>query len=527
MNSVCTVDTSYRERRRIVRLLDFLTREQLTHGQMERIGRRLQKSGRRALQPLVRRLWKEDNHERLYRYTCMLDFFDADSWLDQVIRLTMKRRDLADEGRGPLLEVLHAHGVDISSPLLSRSVHLGEGSIDDFLEHCFQQGFRGLAELMHHFLDLDDQLRSQVVRRLGMQTVHAPQAAACLRMLACFEYCEVAGQAIESLGTLRHGCAVAVLRSLTHLPVEGLEERITRSLRRLGFLGIHTPEPLPVSLTEPVAMLSAQVSPPDCYGVKTLLFSWEQADSSFAALVLQIGGADGVRHAWCMQLENRLEHDEQLEIIASDEGLVAVPVAYGINLLRDALSRSIEQNYYLPPDLYASRYLFAVTDLRPVEYVPGFPVAVLDSLLDRMASLLSRCEELLDEPFFEGWYFSDLLVYDLAEQAGDLPFGCCIPELQQQLVERFCAELIEPDKANLLRYLLLAADFLHQAGSNLRLVQRVLALGLSLASSPLPLDRHPFIRRLAVDSIEAARQALQEGYDPRTRAMFDDGEEWE
>lgn len=524
---VNTIDTSYRERRRIVRLLDFLTREQLTHGQMERIGRRLQKSGRRALQPLVRRLWREENHERLYRYACMLDFFDADSWLDQVVRLTMKRRDLADEGRGPLLEMLHAHGVDISSPLLSRSTPLGEGRIDDFLEHCFGLGFRGMAELMHRFLDLDDQLRSQVIRRLGMQSTHAPQAAACLRMLACFEYREVAEQAIESLGTLRHGCAVMVLQSLGQLPVEGLEERIGRSLRRLGFLGIDAPEPLPDTLAEPVALISVQASPPDCYGVKTLLFSWELADASFAALLLQVGGVDGVRHAWCMQLVSRAEHDEQLESIANDECLVPAPAAYGINLLRDALSRSIEQSYYLPPDLYASRYLFAATDLRPAEYVPGFPIAVLDGLLDRMASLLSRCEELLDEPFFEGWYFSDLLVYDLAEEAGELPFGCCPPELQQLLLERFCAELIEPEKANLLRYLLLAADFLQQTGSSPRLVQRALALGLSLASSPMPLDHHPFIRRLAVDSIEAARQALQEGYDPRTRAMFDDGEEWE
>jgi len=74
-----TIDTSYRERRRIVRLLDFLTRDQLTRDQMERIGRRLQKSGRRALPPLVRRLWKERDPERLYRYTCMLDFLTSPS----------------------------------------------------------------------------------------------------------------------------------------------------------------------------------------------------------------------------------------------------------------------------------------------------------------------------------------------------------------------------------------------------------------------------------------------------------------
>jgi hypothetical protein len=59
------IDTSYNERRRINRLLDFMTRERLTREQLERIGLRLQKSGRRALPPLVRRLWRTENQEHL------------------------------------------------------------------------------------------------------------------------------------------------------------------------------------------------------------------------------------------------------------------------------------------------------------------------------------------------------------------------------------------------------------------------------------------------------------------------------
>jgi hypothetical protein len=60
-----------------------------------------------------------------------------------------------------------------------------------------------------------------------------------------------------------------------------------------------------------------------------------------------------------------------------------------------------------------------------------------------------------------------------------------------------------------------------------RSVQKVLALGLSLAGSPLPLDHHPFIRRLAFDSIEMARQALTEGFDPRKNLIYEDDGEWE
>jgi hypothetical protein len=521
-----TIDTSYRERRRIVRLLDFLTREQLTRDQLERIGRRLQKAGRRALPPLVRRLWKEQDHERLYRYTCMLDFFDATNWLDQLVSLTLKRRDLADEGRLPLLEILQDYGIDVSSPPFSRD-HLSGTTLNNFLDLCLQEGALGMVRLMDRFLDADEALRVQLIRRLGSRADHGAAAAACLRMLAYFEYVEVAGLAVETLGTLRHGCAVLVLQSLMHLPVEGLEERITRSTRRLAFLGINHPEPLPASFEDPAVLVTVQAGPLDCYGVRALWFSWELTDGSFAGLALQLGDQDGVRHAVASHFQSRREHDDYLDEVNAEEGTYPVEFSYAISLLRDALQQSAESSFYQPPDLYAYRYLFGETDLRPADYLPSFPVELLDGLLDRMASLLAGCEELLDEPFFEGWLFTDPVVYELGEGLGDRAFGSCSPDEQQQAIVRFCAELVDPDKAPLLRRLLLTADFMLQADFPKRSVQQVLALGLSLAGSPLPIHHHPFIRRLAFDSIEMARQALVEGFDPRKNLVYDDGEEWE
>lgn len=520
------VDTSYRERRRIVRLLDFLTRDQLTRDQMERIGRRLQKSGRRALPPLVRRLWREQDHERLYRYTCMLDFFDATSWLDQLVQLTIKRRDLAEEGRMPLLEILQDYGVDVSSPPFSRDDLCGT-TLNSFLDHCLQDGSWGTVRLMDRFLNADEMLRSHMIRLLGSRADRGAEAAACLRTLAYFEYAEVAGLAVDSLGTLRHGCAITVLQSLKNLTVEGLEERINRSIRRLGFLGIIQPEVLPETLSEPAELVRVQAGPLDCYGVRPLWFSWKLKDGTLAGLVLQLGDQDGVRHAVASHFQNIQEHDEYLDEINAEEAMFSVGISYATNLLRDGLQQSIECGYYLPPDFYANRHLFGDIDLRPMIYLPSFPIELLDGLLDRMASLLAGCEDLLEESFFEGWLFTDLLVYELAEGLADTPLGDCSANTQQLVFERFCTELIEVDRAVLLRRLLLTADFMLQTDNRNRIVQKVLALGLSIAGSVLPLSAHPFIRRLAFDSIEMARLALAEGFDPRKNLIYDDDEEWE
>lgn len=127
MKQIPRVDRSYRERRQIVKLLDFLAKDNVTKHQIERIGRRLQRSGERALPPLVRRIWREHDQERMYRYTCMLDYFDEAAWLDQIVSVTLKRKDLAEDGRLPLLDLLQDYGVDTTQPPFNRDRH-EEGS---------------------------------------------------------------------------------------------------------------------------------------------------------------------------------------------------------------------------------------------------------------------------------------------------------------------------------------------------------------------------------------------------------------
>lgn len=525
MPRVVSFDTSHRERRRIVRLLDFLKRESLTRDQLERIGRRLQKSGRRALPPLVRRLWHEQDRERLYRYTCMLDFFDAAGWLDQLVQLTIKRRDLGDEGRIPLLEILQDYGVDVTVPPFARQ-ELNGSSLNGFLDACLQEGIWGQVRFMDRFLDADEVLRTQLIRRLGNRDDRGADAAALLRMLAYFEYREVAEQAVEALGSLRHPCALQVLRQLCYTVVSDLEERIERSIKRLGFLGVRQEEPLPEQYRPGIETVTTQSGPIDCYGVRTLWFSWRLADGSLAALVAQIGEGEGVLHAVHSRFASLKEHDDYLDEVNTDEGMFPVEPDYLCKVLKDALQQSIERNFYLPPDLYAARALFGEQDLRPEQYLPGFQIEALDGLVERLAALLGESDTLFDEPFFEGWLFSDPLVYELAESVSDRAVTDCSSDELDPLLERFCTDLIEPNKLHVLRRLLLCADLMQQCGAEQDTIQRVLAVALSLVGAPLPLSHHPFIRRLALDSIEIARQSLDEGFDPRRRASYDD-EEWE
>jgi hypothetical protein len=57
-------------------------------------------------------------------------------------------------------------------------------------------------------------------------------------------------------------------------------------------------------------------------------------------------------------------------------------------------------------------------------------------------------------------------------------------------------------------------------------VERVLAAAASIAAGRIPLTRHPFLQRLALESMDMAREALAEGYDLRL-GVFDGTDTWE
>jgi hypothetical protein len=97
--------------------------------------------------------------------------------------------------------------------------------------------------------------------------------------------------------------------------------------------------------------------------------------------------------------------------------------------------------------------------------------------------------------------------------------------LAKGLIERFCREIITPDLDRITRRLFLTADLMQQTGEEAEQVERTLAVALSISGSRLPAHAHPFLRRLALESLEVAREALAEGYDLRNDPYAGDFDE--
>jgi hypothetical protein len=526
MTRAFKIDKTLRERRRIIRLLDFLKRDDLTGEQMERIGRRLQKSGKRALSPLVRKLWREQNGTAIYRYTCMLDFFDDSSWIDQLVQITLRRKDLEEDGRLALLDALQDYGIDVTAPPFAGLTGYGAASMEGFIDECLKDGERGLVRFMDLFLDAEDDIREQMIRRLSENT--SIDAVALLEILISFERPEVVREAIIALGKIKNGFALGVLQNAVKRHEGENANLIRRSMRRLSFLGVRDPEELPHAFPVPLPFHTVQAGPIDIYGSRSLWFAWRLSDSGYAALVLLVGESDGLINALSYRMKDDRSYDGVLREVAAGELLEPVEPGYALALLRDALFHSREQGYYLPPDFYVDMRLFSPDALVPEAYVPRFSLAHLEGIVERIPAYIADSNELLDCSSLEGWLLSEPAIYDAAErldllEKGTAGNGISEAELEAEMA-RSCAEMITPRRAEIIKRLLLTADYMQQTGCDEKQVQHTLATALSLVGGFLPEVRHPFIRRLILDSIETARQALAEGYDLRLEEIYDDEE---
>lgn len=523
------IDKSLRERRRIIRLLDYLKRDDLTGEQMERIGKRLQKSGKRALSPLVRKLWQEQNGTAIYRYTCMLDFFDDSGWLDQLVKITLQRKDLEEDGKLALLDLLHDCGIDVTAPPFAGMTGYGAASLDGFVDECLQDGERGLVRFIDSFLDVTDEYRERMIRRLS--ETGTPDAVALLEILLSFERPEVVKEAILALGRIKNGCALNVLERAEPRHEGDVAGLIRRSIRRLSFLGVREPTELPQTFAMPLPFHDVLAGPIDFYGARSLWFSWKLEDGAYAGMLVLTGESDGLLNAISYRMRDEKEYRHVLKDVSAGELLQPADQVYAMAILRDALHHSREQGFYLPPDFYVDMRLFRADSLKPEAYIPRFSLAHLDGIVEKIPAYVTGSNELLDDPSLEGWILSEPAVYDAADRfialEGERGADSVTAEALEAEIARFCDELIIPRRAEIIKRLLLTADYLQQTGRGEQMVQQALATALSLVGGFLPECRHPFVRRLVLDSVDTARQALSEGYDVRLDEGYDDDDDEE
>jgi len=120
--------------------------------------------------------------------------------------------------------------------------------------------------------------------------------------------------------------------------------------------------------------------------------------------------------------------------------------------------------------------------------------------------------ELFGDPFFTGWFMAGQRVYDFADEYRK-------SNGSEEVLERFCAELLAPDLELIRERLLSCADLMRRCGRDAGLVARTVALAGSLPNNPLPHHLHPFLRVFALESMEIAREALAQADESGLKAI--------
>ena len=520
------IDRTLQERHSILNLLEKLNRDAITIGEMEDIGMKLQKAGKRALPPLVRRLWREKNGDLLSRYTYLLDFFEDGVWLDQLIRITLTRNDLETEGKSALLAALENYGIDVTAPPFSRILDEVGGPLSLTLPRVLDKGEQGYVLFMEDFCGYPTEVQCSLVRELA--EVDDPRIFNLFGMLLGFDNPLIVRETLTTLGRIRDQRSLPLLRRFIARGDPDLGPIAERSLRRLGFLGFNvsatTPDPYHDTFH------AAFVTPFDGTGNRSLWICRERrGEPLFDLLFLQIHEEKGILDAISYGALGTAEYEALLQEITGEERLLPISPGYALHLIRDALFLSREQEIDLPPELFVRSAMFGDRLLKPLLWIPDF--AAYDLHATAVSSLrLRESAQLLDDPFFCDWILATPAVYDLAEEWGKVATAADRHEREHAavargLVERFCREIITPELERITRRLFLTADLMQETGEEAGQVERTLAVAFCISGSRLPAHAHPFLRRLALESLEAAREALAEGYDLRNDPYLDEFEE--
>jgi len=202
-------------------------------------------------------------------------------------------------------------------------------------------------------------------------------------------------------------------------------------------------------------------------------------------------------------------------IIASD---------YALSLVGDAMYRSGQCGALLPAEYYVWRRLFVPEKVVPEPYTPTFIGYDLKALAVSKR-LIAGSANLFDEDFFADWGLAKSRVCDYAEEWIELEKaagGGSLARGMELLLKKFCRELLVPEIERIRKRLFLTADLMRKTNKERELVETTLAAAMSLDAH----CHHPFLKRLALESMGLAREALAEGYDLRQYAS-DEDDEWE
>lgn len=510
MESPRKIDRSFKERQGVLDLLEKLKKENITFAEMEEIGSLIHKAGRSAVRPLLRHISREKSGSLISKYTYLLEFLDDSYWLDQIIHIALKRRDLEFEGKSAILATLEDCGIDVTLPPFATLLASVSQSTAEFFTRSMSRGEDGLISLLEEFACMHSEVKSAFLLELAQ--LSDQRAVEFLAMLLWFDNQDVVRDVITALGRVRCKSAPAVLQSFRPHAEPALQKLVDQSLKRLSFIGINNqPAPSPAN-RQPFH--SAFAGPVDGNGFRSLLIARWREDGSIDSIDFQLHDINGLEEVSGKTAEPAEEFVERISGRAAEEIIEPVAPEFAIELLCDALHRNQLERYPLPPEFMLRRRMFSPEEIRPSAYIPPLGKAPFKVT----PALLAQSTALFEDEFFAGWALESCQVYDSAEEWLQLEKTAAknqLGEALERLIERLCRDEFQPKLGDISRRLVQNADYLARTGVNGELVNVALAVAESIREFSLPCHLHPFVRRFAMESLIVAREALEEGYDYR------------
>jgi len=511
------VDRSLTERLGVLQLLERLKKDTITYAEMDDIGSQLRKAGPAAVQPLLRKLWREKNGTLISKYTYLLEFLDDHYWFDQIIQIALKRRDLELEGKSAILATLEDCGVDVTVPPFSTLLSCTPGPVCESFPLLMGKGDDGLLWLLEDFAAMSLETKRSFLKQLS--GLADPRVPGFLRLLLWHDDPEVAAEVVDAVGRIRLPWAAELLEDFRQEAPELLQPKIIRNIRRLSFMGIRAKLPPVVAKRPPFH--SAYAGPLDGSGYRHLWLARWREDGRIDSVEFQLHDQSGVKGVWGESGESPEVYEERAAQRCTEELIEQISPDYGLQLLRDGLYRSREEGYQLPTEFLLRRTVFSPQELEPRAYEP--PLSTWSVTVT--PRLLSLSAQLIDDEFFAGWSLSSSRVYDAAEEWISLEESSSGEKLAaglEGLLAELCREEFQPRLAEISHRLFLNGDYLARIGVDGELVKATLAAAESIAQFAHPCHLHPFLRRYAMESMIAAREAMTEGYDVRNHPEDDE-----
>lgn len=352
------------------------------------------------------------------------------------------------------------------------------------------------------------------------------QALPLLEVVAASDNNRLAEAAILQLGTVQ---SFKVAQLLAHIDETHQEKKVRKaarkSLYKLKSAGIevetsHKPL-LRESKHQPYKCLISAI---DGTGTQLIILSEEMLAGDLHLLQAVSSEETGIVECYSKRGMTKKMFDKLPDSFAREAGglqpmLVEADYAYARSLVAQAEAVSDEAGEELPDDYVSVKELFGLDQAGSVEN-PIY-TQIDTEILKQQQHFLRTSEELFQHPTLLGWLLPVNKIGEYAQELIDQEDGKLelSPQFQQERKEEIYQKVIDEnfDEADIerLQHRLEVMAYIFFLQDNEEDAKRALAAALAFTeTSSAALKGHPFLKKLIVDSLEVARDVIEDGYDP-------------